>query len=604
MRKPFKLIQRAFLYFAALLLVTGYPVIAMADDAPVATPTSSATQTTPPKPTYTYNATTGMWDSNTWRFDPTTGTYVAVPAPSSATDPATTDPAPVTSTDTTGPDATSTIDTASTDKSSTDAATNVDVDNNISGNAKTGDASVTANTQAGDATTGDAASTATLLNNVNSVIAAGENQKVANFTYDVMGDVNGDIMLYPLLLKSMIESNAHPTNTSSAVSTTQTNTLTNNVNLQATSGDATVSENTSAGNATTGSANTVANVMNILNSMISANRSFIGTINIYGNLQGDILIAPDFIPQMIASNQGGNQASAAQQETVQSTDSQTIVNNISLAAKSGSAAVLDNTSAGDATSGSANTNVVIFNLSGHAVIAKDSLLVFVNVLGKWVGVIVDAPTGATSAMIGDGVISNDTLKPDLTVTAKNTNVITNNITLNSQSGNATVTNNTQAGNALTGNATSSANIANISGSQLGLSDWFGVLFINVFSNWYGSFGIDTPYGNPSSSGIAEGNTGNPSSQFGVITFVPHTTASTSPVHKVTLIDSQQLAQTVPERAAILGATSTDNQPHQNTTTPQPAAIITNDFRLPIVLGSIFVVGLSGLALRRLLSNKA
>jgi hypothetical protein len=598
MRRLLKLIRTTLLYSVALVLVAGYPIIVMAD-APVATPTSVATQPAPPKPTYTYNAATGMWDSNTWQFNPTTGTYEAVPAAPSSVDP-TASLVPATTTNQATPATPSTTDSI-TNKSSTDATAKVDVTNQTAANATTGNATVSANTSAGNATTGDATSTTTLLNNVNSVMTAGDNQKAASFTYNVMGDVNGDIMLYPLLLKSMIESNV--ADTSKTVTATQTNTLTNTVNLQATSGDATVSGNTSAGNATTGSANTVANVMNILNSMISANRSFIGTINIYGNLHGDILIAPDFIPQMIASNQG-SQMSATQQATVQTTDSQTIVNSISLAAKSGGAAVLGNTSAGSATSGPANTNVVIFNLSGHAIVAKDSLLVFVNVLGKWVGVIVDAPTGATSAMIGDGVVANNVVTPDLTVTAKTTNVITNNITLTSQSGDAMVTNNTNAGNALTGNATASANIANISASQLGISDWFGVLFINVFSNWYGSFGVNTPYGDPPIVGVATGSADNPPSHPGVITFVPHNNQSTLPAHKVTLIDSQQLAQMDPADAAILGVTATNLQPNSTVTTPEFSAVIKNDFRFPIIVGSIFIVGLSGLALRRLLANKS
>lgn len=602
MRRLLKLIRTVFLYFAALLLVTGYPLAAMADDTPVATPTSTDTQPAPPKPTYTYNAATGMWDSNIWQFDPVSGTYKAVPAPPSKVDPTiptpTTDqvaPDTATSSTTSTPAPSSTTDTAST----ATANSGVDANNQVTATAGTGDATVAANSSAGNATTGNAASTTTLLNNVNSVITAGANQKVANFTYNVMGDVNGDIMLYPLLLKSMLESNAANTpSTSSTVSSTQANTLTNNVNLQATSGNATVSGNTSAGSATTGSANTVANVMNILNSMISANKSFVGTINIYGNLQGDVLIAPDFIPQMLASNQA-SQSSATTQTTVKTTDTQTIVNNIALAAKTGAAAVLDNTSAGNATSGSANTNVVIFNLTGHAIVAKDSLLVFVNVLGKWVGVIVDAPTGATSAMIGDGVVSNAGTSPDLTVAARSTNVITNNITLTAQSGDAVVTNNALAGGATSGNATASANIANITNSALGISDWFGVLFINVFGSWYGSFGINTPYGDPPASSSGGSETTPP----GVITFVPHTNHSTVPIHKVTLINSQQLAQAAP---AVLGTTSGSDHSSgdSNRTTPLPLAIVRNDFRLPIVIGSLFVAGVSGVALRRLLSSRS
>ncbi|HEY8886788.1 MAG TPA: hypothetical protein VIM31_04825 [Candidatus Microsaccharimonas sp.] len=602
MRRLLKLIRTTFLYLAALLLVTGYPLAAMADDTPVATPTSATadTQTVPPKPTYTYNAATGMWDSNTWVFNPVTGTYQAVPVAPSPVNPLVTTPA----VDQTAPNTATTTDptTTTTDKASTDTTSQVGVDTQVGGVATTGDATVSANTTAGSATTGDASSTATILNNVNSVITAADNQKAANFTYNVLGDVNGDIMLYPLLLKSMLESNAGSSSTSNTVSAAQTNTLTNNVNLQATSGNANVNGNTSAGDATTGSANTVANVMNILNSMISANQSFIGTINIYGNLQGDVLIAPDFIPQMLASNQG-SQSSAANQTTVKTTDTQTIVNNISLAAKTGAAAVLDNTSAGNATSGSANTNVVIFNLTGHAIVAKDSLLVFVNVLGRWVGVIVDAPTGATSALIGDGVVSNDVANPDLTVTAQSTNAITNNVTLTAQSGDAVVKSNTLAGNATSGNATASANIANISSSALGISNWFGVLFINVFGNWYGSFGVNTAYGDPpSSAGVATGS-GDTATQPGVIAFVPRT-AQSAPTHKVTIIDSQQLAQVAPADTGVLGDTSlNDTLVGSTNTKPVSSAIVKNDFRLPIIIGSLFVVGISGITLRRLLSNR-
>ncbi|MDB5160536.1 MAG: mucin7-like protein [Candidatus Saccharibacteria bacterium] len=598
MRRLFKIVRTSLLYLAALLLAAGYPLMAMADT-PVATPTTDGVDTqttppTPPKPTYTYNATTGMWDSNVWQYNPTTGVYEAVPSP--VVSPTVTDQTP---TSLSGAPADQSASPTST--VTTSITSGVDVNNQVTAGATTGDATVANNTVAGSATTGDAASTATLINTVNSVIAAGDNQKVANFTYNVMGDVTGDIMLYPLLLKSMLESGATgASGASTTVSATQTNTLTNNVNLQATSGNAVVSGNTSAGDATTGSANTVANVMNILNSMISANRSFIGTINIYGSLQGDILIAPDFIPQMIASNQT-LQASPADTTTVKTTDTQTIVNNIALAAQSGSAAVLGNTSAGGATSGSANSNVVIFNLSGHAIVAKDSLLVFVNVLGKWVGVIVDAPSGATSAMIGSGVVSDAATKPDLTVTAQSTNAITNNITLTSQSGNAIVQTNTLAGNAMSGNATASANIANISGSQLGISDWFGVLFINVFNSWYGSFGIDTSYGNPP----AGSSSADVPPQPGVITFTPRTSGAATNTHKVTVIDSRQLADAAPVDTAVLGATTNSDVSNGGTKlTPQSVAGVKADYRLPIVIGSIFIAGLSGLALRRLLSSKA
>ena len=589
-------IRKISLYLTALLLASGYPVMAMAE-APVATqpdtvieaqviPTTETTGTQQPE--------SAPSDGTALQLNPSTGTYETTPAATETQNtPEQTEPSGAAPAD-------------PSNQASTDVTTNVGANNQVTSTATTGNATVSSNTTAGSATSGAATATTTILNNVNSVITAGENQKAANFTYDVLGDVNGDIMLYPLLLKSMLESNATNTGSGANVAAMQNTAITNDVSLQATSGNAAVTNNTNAGNATTGSANTVANIMNVLNSMISANKSFVGTVNIYGNLNGDILIAPDFIPQMIASNGSAQTPADTAATSVQSTDTQTIMNNVSLAAESGAAAVTNNTNAGNATTGSANTNVVIFNLSGHAIVAKNSLLVFVNVLGEWVGVIVDAPTGATSALVGDGVSSDTVTTPDLTVHTQTNTVITNNVTLSSHSGNALVNGNTNAGNATTGNATASANIANISSSQLGLSDWFGVLFINVFSSWHGSFGVNTSYGDPIAS---DGGSAGPSSgqtQSAAIAFIPRAPQSRTSAPTTTIIDSQLPEYAASDDSAVLGATTAPSavqKSNGSSDAPQVAAAV-KDYRLPIVIGSLFVIGVTGIALRKLLSTQA
>jgi hypothetical protein len=561
MQKSMKAVRLSLLYGAALLLMAGYPLSAMAETvdaspasttttapdatqttststpagttpldstsstAPAATTTSTPSSTptpddtTKPKETYTYNADTGHWDSNRWVYNPATGAYEHPPEPVQTIQPSSpTTPSTVVVT----PNATDPTGAADQQATSTvlnDTTKNA-ITNAITSGALSGDATVKNNTLAGNATTGDASSAATIINNVNSTVTNTSNQKAATFVSNVMGDVSGDILLQPMLLKAMLEAGVQtPSSGSTTVSTT--NQLTNDITLGAQSGNATVSGNTRAGSATTGDANTVADVLNIVNSMVSANQSFVGTINIYGNLDGDILIAPDFIPQMLANN-GATTSNAS--TTASSKDTQSIVNNVALAAASGKAAVMDNTAAGSATTGSANTNIVLFNLTGHDIVASNSLLVFVNVLGKWVGVIVDAPTGATAAAIGNGVVADTTASPDLVINATNNTLLTNNINLTSRSGDALVTGNTHAGGATTGNATASTNIGNIVGTQMGLSGWFGVLFINVFGSWNGSFGIDTSAGNPI---VATGGIGptppseNSKQPMRVIDFIPH-----------------------------------------------------------------------------------
>jgi hypothetical protein len=124
--------------------------------------------------------------------------------------------------------------------------------------------------------------------------------------------------------------------------------------------------------------------------------------------------------------------------------------------------------------------------------------------------IVNAPAGATSAGLCNCSVTNNTAGPNSPISSNsnnNTNVnattnnsINNNLNLASKSGDASVTNNTTAGNATSGNATASVNLLNLSLSNLSLANWFGILFINVFGTWDGSFGINTAAGNPTSTG--------------------------------------------------------------------------------------------------------
>jgi hypothetical protein len=120
--------------------------------------------------------------------------------------------------------------------------------------------------------------------------------------------------------------------------------------------------------------------------------------------------------------------------------------------------------------------------------------------------IVNSPGGSTAAALGGGLTSQGPSSPagsstssDTSLDYQNISNINNNITAQSTSGSATVSENTRGGNAATGNATASVNLLNISMSSLSLSNWLGVLFINVFGSWNGSFGINTSAGNKPSS---------------------------------------------------------------------------------------------------------
>lgn len=447
--------------------------------------------------TYTYDAANQRWNTDQWVYDSNTGVYVPASTAQTTAPPASSNDTPLSVPSTeNGTDPNQTVQktdssTSDSNKASQDTSikNSATIDNTLNADSISGGANVVSNLKAGDAKTGTADAITTTVNSVHSTID-GDTQGIAHFTTNIYGDVTGDITIGPSIDKATIDKSII---LNSNTNVQNSDTITNNLNVSAASGDANVKSNTDAGDATSGNANAVANVLNLINTIIAANKSFVGTINIYGNLNGDILVSPDFIPQLLASN-ADNKVNISMPLSMSTNvnDDQAIINNIKLQATSGNANVKDNTGAGSATTGMANTNLTVLNLTGHEIDAKKSLLVFVNVLGKWVGMIVDAP-GATAAAFGSGVTNNEINVTD-TTNISNASRILNNINLAAKSGDANVVGNTLAGNATTGNATASANIANISTSTIKLSDWFGILFINVFGTWVGSFGIDTNAG--------------------------------------------------------------------------------------------------------------
>ena len=327
-------------------------------------------------------------------------------------------------------------------------------------------------------------------------------------------------------------------------------------------------------------------MVNLINSVITSGNSFVGVININGNLNGNILVPADFINQLLASNVPtttitttalSNKSSAV----ANINNNQSINNNINATATSGGATEVSNTTAGDATSGNAATNVTAFNLTGSNVIGSNDLIVFVNVLGKWVGMIMNAPAGTTAASLGGGITQDTANVGNSTTNVTNNDQINNNINVNAQSGNAGVDRNTTAGDATSGNASAAVNLLNVSGSNLSLANWFGVLFINVFGSWNGSFGVDTPPAATSttSTTTSSGSGGGTNQTLEVFHFSPNTSSSgngsTSPASGSS---AGSTAATGANVAKVLGST-TKNKTLGNAIakSPQPSKLILSAF---------------------------
>ena len=529
---------------------------------------------------YTYNSTSGKYDTTTWVYNAPSHTYVPVtqsvvqpPAGANVVGgpPAPAPSAPATGSDSisnigpgsnntindnggvgsgsisnTGPNSNNSLGGSSTSDLTGNNTTNANVGNALNSTVGSGNAIVIGNTTGGNATSGDAQAIANVVNMLQSSSSA-LGGKTVTFVANLNGDVNGDLLINPAALGTVQSANTAPTvGNNNLTLNNQTNAaINNNINLASTSGDATVADNTTGGNATSGSAEAIANVVNLIDSAISSGNSFIGVININGNFNGNILVPPDLVNQLIASNVPTvtisntgpdsnntiNKQTGSNTTTVNNTNNEGINNTVNSTAASGQAGVTNNTSAGNATTGNANSSVTAFNLTGSNVIGSNDLLVFVNVLGQWVGMIVNAPSGATAAELGGGITQNSTeANNSTTINNKANEQINNNITTSAQSGNASVDSNTKGGNATSGKADTAVNLLNVENSNLSFSGWFGILFINVFGTWNGNFGI-APITGPGLSGSTASSSstsgGGTPATFAAFRFAPNNGSSGS-----------------------------------------------------------------------------
>ncbi len=599
-----KLIQKSFISALVLLQVGMFPAAAIAQEAGADAPAPAcpvATGTTMPTgasaSTFTFNASTCLWENayytwspvtkaytsisgNEYIYNPTNGQWdLVVPPPPPAPTPAATineAPAADTSSASTNPGEGSTSQTTANTGGATvlDTTNTSTLTNNTNLDSLSGNTTQTGNTITGSAATGNSSGAATVLNLLQSSFS--QNGSVPlTFTANIDGDVVGDLVVDPGKIPPPLTVTG-TTPSDLQVHVENDNTINNNIVVNAASGDATTADNTKSGDTTTGNAAAMANVINVINTAITSGQSFIGTININGNLDGDILLPPGMLDQLFASNaprvtvDAGAIGSSSLVANIN--DTTNINNNVSATAASGSATLDQNTKAGSATSGDASTNVTIFNLTGKQVVGKNALLVFVNVMGSWVGLIMDAPAGTTAAALGGDLSQDVAIVPlggNTTIDSETTNTINNNIMVNAKSGDATAKRNTITGDVKSGDAVAGVNLLNIANSGFSFSDWFGVLFINVFGTWKGSFGVNTSAGNPILQ-PGRGN-GNPPSQTavtrdsGVMKFVPKVSQSNSSRSGSTFastrhIDSSNETTSKDESVVLASTDSNSNKP--------------------------------------------
>jgi hypothetical protein len=266
-----------------------------------------------------------------------------------------------------------------------------------------------------------------------------------------------------------------------ATSVTNYAIVSNDIVSTANTGDNTIngSKNNSI---TTGDAYSIVSLLNKVNVVVINSQVHIVSINVYGDLNGNIIL-PDV-------NASTNCATCGISLNAENTA--TVTNNVDSTANSG-----DNSATGkDAsiTTGSANSQVDTLNLVNTSVIGSNVQVLYINTFGTWDGSFIgwgniDPQAGGASLALmnatpgtGDGTCSSCSAGD---TSINNNATVVNNVTSSANTGSNAVTGKNST--VTTGNAFSLVSIINLVNSNF-INSFGFIGFINIFGTWHGNIG--------------------------------------------------------------------------------------------------------------------
>lgn len=407
-----------------------------------------------------------------------------------------------------------------------------DVNNSLELESVTGHNSASKNVGDASIKTGDANVTGTIMNSVNTNV-----EGVAVAEFNIIDDQVGDYVLdfaAGCIYGCGFGANANANNTGNGANsnnaidtsteitdnTFQSNDaeIYNGMTLVADSGNNVADKNTGGDTVIeTGDANVTANVLTYANNNIAGNVIY-NTVNIYGDLDGDIYLPEEYLTMYMGNT--GNGAGSNNDTTVTNTTTTNIAqtnnadiyNDLEIITDTGSNETSGNTG-GDSSvkTGDSQVQANVVNVVNSNITSDTPMwLVFVNEAGKWVGRLFGAPEGQNFAgsdgtiftvdengeviasNAGNGADSHNSATAsttsETTITQENNAVVNNELKLVANTGGNSASNNTGGNNEIkTGDAKVIANIVNFVNNNIVGSGRLIVTTVNVFGSWIGNF---------------------------------------------------------------------------------------------------------------------
>jgi hypothetical protein len=137
-------------------------------------------------------------------------------------------------------------------------------------------------------------------------------------------------------------------------------------------------------------------------------------------------------------------------------------------------------------------------------------------------------------------------------------------------------------------------LVNVEDSTMSLSDWFGVLFINVFGTWNGSFGVNTAAGNPiAKTGVKGAGIAGASAAPAVFGFNPATAASATTPSDFTPVQIAGATVPVPNELVPAVIAAQNIKAKAKTPTPALTAAGHTNWALIVISSGLFVAYVVG-----------
>lgn len=416
------------------------------------------------------------------------------------------------------------------------------VENNVCSSAETGSNTVTGEDSKID--TGDANAEVNSVNVVNTNLVG---QDFWQAIINLFGTSENDIDLtqiegfanFDLNLISILSTNANTGDgsvnialanllSSFAVYNINTTTLINQINLLASTGNNQILGED--GSIETGNASASLNLFNLVNTNLVGEDWFFGLINLFGELNGDIILPYELqylgleggeTGQVSALNENTgdgstNQASASDQTLVDidNTNNACLTNNVSVTANTGDNDIIGD---GEIQTGNADASANLANIVNTNIFGSRWLLLIINNYGGWTGNLIgwwgnlfsvgntifawvrlpDGQGSQTNGMLAENQNTGDNSQNYASASENNSLLVNNNNTANIQN-EISVTADTghnqivgEDGAITTGNAQASSNVLNMVNTNIIGNHWFFAV-INIFGGFLGDIIFPRP----------------------------------------------------------------------------------------------------------------